>query len=574
MSKKIVEKSESKSPFYFRNIDLFVPMLFLMALITPIRAVLSQYYLLSYQDDIMWVHWVSENIGQPISLLSHGPGSGYRVTVNLLFGLGYSIWGGSAAGYYLLNGLLLAGSMIFLYLLVKSLADRLSAVISVLFYLFLDASFILAWKFNFITFTSELFFITSALYFFIQYFQHGNQNKLYIAAVLSMFAFFSKEPSIVIIPAVNMLYLFHKWHSLPLSDVGKKVILVLNVAPVLILASVMLLVDNAFGPSSSGSLMELFSERLLFYMGQEVSWQMKNPYLLVIACLGAFYFHAFKKDAYYGRSIVLLKNISFILVIAGLFLLFRFVEVSSMMGALVFVALLISAFILGDLNHRIGIAWFAIALFPLLITSLPVQPTYLAEPNLGMAIFIGTIISGYLKHFLSSFNNSSKAPLSQDVDKHERLLVITVALIVTMVLLAQVLVIPTQISNTNSYHEVVSDRQTSFKEAIDYIVSEVPENGTIYYIPNQKRAEINAGQINSLDLYQLICLEGRCDININYLDGLNVNIDENNKGYIVLLSSFDIYILNTQYPQLLNGIKDSEAKIVTNGAAQAAVIKL
>jgi hypothetical protein len=337
----------------------------------------------------------------------------------------------------------------------------------------------------------------------------------------------------------------------------------------------MLLVDNAFGPSGSGNLLELFTERLSFYMQQEVSWQMKNPYLLVIACLGVFYFHNYKKGSYYGQSIIFVKNVSFILAIAGIIVLLNYVGVNSMAGALLFVVLLIGAFIFGNLIHKIGVAWFTLALFPLLITSLPVQPTYLAEANLGMSIFIGVVISTYLKNIIAYFNTPSQKTSSYGIYKYERSLGAIVILIVTVVLLAQIAVIPTQVSNTNSYHKVVSDRQTTFKDAIDHIVTEVPEYGTLYYISNEKRSEINAGQINALDLYQLLCLEGRCDINIESLDELNANIDgPNNEGYVVLLSTFDIYILNKEYPQLLDKIKDSEAKIITNGDAHAAVIEL
>ncbi|WP_321430018.1 glycosyltransferase family 39 protein [uncultured Methanolobus sp.] len=575
MTKKNKNPSKSGSYFNYRGIDLFIPLIFILAMINPIRAVLSQYYLLSYQDDIMWVYWVSENIGHPLSLLTHGPGSGYRVTVNLLFSLGYLLWGANASGFYLLNGLLFAGSMAFLYLLTKSLADRLSALIAVLLYLFLDSSFILVWKFNFLTFTSELFFITSSLYFLIQYFKYGVQKNLYFGIILSIFAFFSKEPSIVIIPTVNLIYLYHNWNVSPLSNKTKKLLILINIIPLFALALVMLNVQNAFAPSNSGSLLELIKERLLFYIPQELSWQISNLYLIILSCLGPFYFYAFNREEYYGKPTDLIKKIFFIVAFVILFFLFQIIDINSMSSVIIFLLLLLFAFIMGNMNHRVGIAWFIMALVPLLATSLKVQPTYLAEPNLGFVIFIGVSVASYIKYILSSISSDKHRSSRRDKNKYGPFLTKIILLIIVFTLVVQVLAVPSRLSNTTSYQNTVSDRQTSFKESIDYIVNEVPDGATLYYIPDEKRKAIGGGQINALNLYQLLSLEGRSDLNIESLDIYDPNSESpDNERFVVLPSSLDIYILQTQYPDLLEVIKNSETKIITNGDATAAIVKL
>jgi len=232
---KIIDKETNfatKVVRKLKNIDIFIPIIIALSLINPLRAAISQYYILPYRDDIMWISWASKHYNQISDILFTKLGTGLRPMMNFWYAFGFSLWGSNEKGYFILNGLLFAGSMVFLYLLIKQLHGRMAGIISVLLFLFLDATFILVWKLNYISSIGEIFFITSSLYFSIRFFEKKERICILLAIILAILAFLSKEESIIIIPTINIIYLFHKWES-----IGKKtrtVALALNIFPIIL----------------------------------------------------------------------------------------------------------------------------------------------------------------------------------------------------------------------------------------------------------------------------------------------------------------------------------------------------
>ena len=537
---------------FLKKIDFFLPVIFILSFINPLRSAASQYYLLSYEDDIAWVYWVSQHISQPLTLLSDGPGTGYRPIINLLFAFGYSLWGANEVYYYLFNGIIFAGSMVFLYSLIKLLSDRTSGLIAVLLYLFLDSTFLLVWKINYLTTTGEIFFITSSLYFFILFFEKNDIRNLFIALPLALMAFFSKEPSILIIPAVNLLYLFHKWNSLQIERKIKMGIVFFNVIPIMSLVFAILFFSVDVGQSKTTPLIELFQSRLQFYMEHELRGQLKNPFIVLLACIGTFYFHIFGKNTYRKISIVSIKNIVAILFMTSAFFAFIFLDIYSLLGLIIILLLLVMAFFFGDINQRIGIMWFGVGLSPLLITGVQEQTTYLAEPNLGMCLFIGVTLSKYLSHIKSVIVNPQdskvkKTALGSSTNK----LTLIFIIVILLNILFQISLVPAQLETTGSYQKELGDQQTSFKESVEYLSSFAPENAIIYYISDVQREKVGSSQIDSSDFHELLCLKGRCDISIRSLDRLDLNnTNPDGHEYIALLSNQDISIFVNEYSQL------------------------
>ncbi len=530
--------------FGSKKIDIFIPVIFFFSFINSLRAALSQYYILEYPDDIVWVSWASKHFNEPLAILLDKQGTGLRPMINLLYAAGYSIWGSNATYYYLMNGVLFAGAMVFLYLLIKQLHSRAAGVIAVFLYLFLDASFILVWKMNYTTSIAEMFFITSSLYYSIHFFEKANKKSLVLAFVLGIFAFLSKEPSILIIPTVNIIYLLHKWKSIEAKT--RIASLLVNVSLPLLFLLLTFMVSSEVNVPRTSPLLELIKSRLVTYFELELSTtqgQLKNPYLLFLGCIGAFYFHKFKKEELGAVSMNLIKNAISILLIAIVFISSQ--SLFSLTGATLIILLLALAFIFGDINRRLGIAWFGVGLAPLLITSQQVQPTYLAEANLGMVLFIGVTVSEYLKYIFSKENSGVKETRVSSVFKTVNII------IVALILVLQLSAIPTEIGNTNNYQKVVSGSQTSFKEAIDYLMASVPENGTVYYIPSEEREKVGGSQITEGVFNDVLCLNKRCDIKVkNLLPSTNLE----KGGFIVLLSNVDAYIFSKDYTSLNNNV--------------------
>lgn len=110
MIEKMIDKIEDNS--IFRELkhligpystELTYIVIFIFSFIRSIGFANTRYYIVAYEDDIAWIYWASQHISEPLSLLSHGVGNGYRPMVNLYFAGGYWLWGPNEAGYYLMN---------------------------------------------------------------------------------------------------------------------------------------------------------------------------------------------------------------------------------------------------------------------------------------------------------------------------------------------------------------------------------------------------------------------------------------------------------------------------------------
>lgn len=572
-SKKDRNEKSDKSSF-FKNVDILIPIIAVLSFINSIRAAFSQYYILEYDDDILGVSWISQQISHPWTLLLKAPWEGYRPALNIVSAIGYSIWGANEFFYYLYDGIFFVGAMVFLYLLIKNLSDKTSGLIAVLLYLFLDASFILVWKFNYIIATSELFLIVSSLYYSIKFFKTADRKNLLYAIPLAVFGFFTRELSIVIIPAVNIYYLLHNWNTLPFEKNVKKYIIFFTTLPLLTILPAILFFETGVGPSKTKPIIELMKSNLIFYIQQELSWQLKNPYLLILACTGTFYFYHFKHETYFKIPIETIKNTVAIVLIIAFIIISKLWDIYSLSGVLLIIMLCVISFIFADMNQRLGLVWFGVGLGPLLLSGLLVQPTYLAEANLGMSLFIGVTISKYLKYFLVGNPVQSKkiAPKIMKDELPQILKLITASLVI-IIILFQLSVVPTQINNTNYYQKRVSDSQTSFKESIEYLKSSAAVNGVVYYIPTEQRAEIGGGQITAPMLQNLLCLKGRCDIEVKSLMLLDINTTRKpNHEFVALLSKLDIYIFNNKYQYLIKEGGFTSQKLIEHGDHAAVIL--
>ncbi len=435
------------------NSDYLIPMIFCLSIIVPIIVASTQYFIIQYADDIMCIFWAKNHYTNIIDIFSTHLGSGWRPIMNLWYAIGYALWGKEPFYYYMLNGILFSGSMVFLYLIGKMLHSKIAGLVAISLYLLLDASFILVSKINFIATIGEIFFITSALYYSIRFYKKGDKLSMWLAIGLSVLAFLSKEPSIIIIPIVNLTYL---WYNRLL----KKNNIIMNLIPFVFLFVTLFYISPNVGSGDGVDLMQRITNNLQFYYDSEISTQFKTSILLFIS-----------------------------LVVAGYYYLH------------------------GKLKAEIMICsmWFIVAILPFLITDQPVQPTYLAEANLGMVLLIGFIISEGLR----------------------KLNVISLLLIIGII--AQVSVIPGQISNMQNYNHMVTENQKTFFETVE-AMKRLPINETVFYITDDVRQKYGM-QINEHTFQDYLCLQDRCDLRVtSYADA----------RYIILPSSLDVYIFQKE----------------------------
>lgn len=320
-----------------KSVDYLILLIFILSLIVPIIIASTQYYITQYGDDVAMISWGQKHHSNILDIFSK-TGTGFRPIMNLWFFIGYNLWGSDAFSYHLLNGIVFSLAMVFLYLLGKTLNGRKAGLIAVLLYLILDGTFIMNAKLGFIAFSGEIFFITSALYYSIRYFKTNDKLSMWLAIILSTLAFLSKEPSILIIPVVNLTYLWY-------NGLLKKNYIIMNLIPFIYLG-LSLFISPDLGAGDNVNLLQRISNNFKFYVDTEINYQFKTPVLLAISILIAGYYYVTRKL----RSEIIMCAM-----------------------------------------------WFIVGVLPLLIFGQPVQHTYLIEANLGMVLLIGIVISEGLK---------------------------------------------------------------------------------------------------------------------------------------------------------------------------------
>lgn len=436
---------------YNKQFDYNVLIIFLVSMVVPVIVASSQYFITTYQDDIMWINWARLHGTNVIDVLTAKLGTGFRPMMNVWYAVGYSVWGSTPQYYYLLNGVLFSGSMVYLYLIGKSLCNKATGLIAVSLYLFLDASFMLVSKINFIATIGELFFLIGAIYYSIQYYQTSN-NKM-LAIVFSVLAFLSKEPSLLIIPAFNITYLYLY------NRLNAKWIL-LNSIPFVYMAFLYLIVSPDVGIGNTNILLRIY-DNIIFYTSTEITSQFKTTGLIILGVIIAGYYlynNTFRKELI----------LCLILAISGI--------------------------------------------LPFIFTKQPVQPTYLAEANIGIVLLLGIVIVNGLK---------------------ERGVV---SMIILTGLILQAIYIPAQLNNMIAYNNFTSSNQTVFYETVNSL-KDMPL-GTVFYIPAEKR-HVDM-QISEVAFQEYLCINDLCDFKVV------TNISKSD--YILLPSTLDVDLFKKEYP--------------------------
>jgi hypothetical protein len=185
--------------------------------------------------------------------------------------------------------------------------------------------------------------------------------------------------------------------------------------------------------------------------------------------------------------------------------------------ALLYISFVVAFYylIINKLEQQITICfiWYIAGLIPFFITQQIVQPTYLAEANLGIVLLIGLVVAKGLKE-----------------NKFIRGIII-------IGIMVQATYIPGQITNMQSFNEEVSDIEKVFFDTVNSL-HEVSTD-TVFYIPDEIRSKYGL-QIQEQTFQQYLCLRDLCNIKVttNYLES----------NYIILPSKLDTDIFYKEYP--------------------------
>jgi len=131
---------------WLSRFDIFIPVVILLSMINPLRAMRSQYYILEYPDDIVWMHFAQEHFNNISGLLTDKIGTGFRPTNKCA--LLYRLFSVGLKRDILLSDerVALCGCDVIPVSHHTYAAQQDGRILAVMLYLFLDASFILVWR--------------------------------------------------------------------------------------------------------------------------------------------------------------------------------------------------------------------------------------------------------------------------------------------------------------------------------------------------------------------------------------------------------------------------------------------
>ena len=178
-------------------------------------------------DDAIYLSWAHNHsifdVFRPSTAILIGV---FRPVQNLVWWLLYHLFGLNPYPYQLLLAGLFVGSMYFLFKIIQREEIIFPGILAVIAF-FAPFHFLLYFLFWYsdLTFAIELFFLTGSVFFLISGL-NGQYDKLLWGVLFSLISFFSKEPSVIIIPASLWFYIIGHWKEVKLNNRIKLILLV------------------------------------------------------------------------------------------------------------------------------------------------------------------------------------------------------------------------------------------------------------------------------------------------------------------------------------------------------------
>ena len=335
-------------------------------------------------DDTTFLEWV-QNARTPLDSfdLSTGIlGGMFRPMQYLVWWSLYHLFGLNALPYQIILTLFFALSMVFYFKLVELAFSKSVALMTLIAYfaVFFYLCHIIFW-FADSTFVIEILFMNLSLYLILRAIR---KNGGILWGVFFYFcAMLSKEPAVIIIPVVSLVFVITEWRRMTTSNRKRSVAILLALAAlglvwILLTPFVHGRLEGGPGPGLSGlAIMALPKWR--FYSGILLS---DLGILIWISSVYLALKYALSGDASPG-----IKRMGFLLLLSvGLSLVSeQFQDFALLILFASFVPILIKR-----RDESFGVVWFAVPLSGIMVSSYMFR-TYLAEASFGIAIVIGLV---------------------------------------------------------------------------------------------------------------------------------------------------------------------------------------
>jgi hypothetical protein len=478
----------------------------------------------------------------------------FRPVVYLTEWTFFNLFGLNPFPHYVFNLLLYGFSFIVFFKLVDLVFSRRVAMFSLVSYfsVFFWIAYV-PFSIGFVTYILEIFFLNLSLYFLISALK--GRRSFILGMVFSICASLSKEPPLIIVPAVFSFYLLTEWTDL-IPKIRNKGLVAVGLLWIFGFAGIMI---SPFGFTSEG-----LSEKITFLHQR---WSFYSGYLLsnfgILIWISTLYlslksFFVNKNDNS-SRSfyIPLISSITISIILRPI-----------PDAALLFLFIAFIPLVLKRHKESFAVIWFAASLLG--FVKIPfMSRTYLTDASLGIAIVMGIALSDIVSNISAV---------------RYRLTSIFIKVLGTFLLVILFLGIFSFASKINDKIDVlyvVSANRVNYKNVMDFISYNLTEDNTnilvvdyedmgisyfddIHHLDDMKKARLQKVMKQGSYIERWLRLLGKKNIRIYNLKWFYENRDIN-KSLLMAMNNHEINFvegLNLKKDIVYKTEKDGERAIV------------
>jgi hypothetical protein len=499
-------------------------------------------------DDSTYLRWAQSHslaeVFQPSQAVLFGV---FRPMQNLTWWLLYRAFGLNPYAYQLLLASLFVGSMYFFYQIIRREGVVFPGILAVAAF-FVPFHFLLYFLFWYsdLTFGIELFFVTGSV-FFLAGGLNGDYQKFIWGAIFAVIAFFSKEPSLIIIPSFVACYLIGHWRDVKLSNRVKwTMLLSAPLVPVIFLKLFSYASDRAANILSLNlpDMLNYLRMRYEFYGARLMGFP--AGIMLLSCAMGVVFSKAVRLWARPEKTSRRMELGAILLALVAAGVVYRQPAISH---TIFLASIMLAALLYLPISY--AVAWFVLP-FSLLLTVDFITQTYLLEAVYGLAIFLAFALSKLLATAVSCFPRK----ISETAVGKKSALASLAAGAIVISLLAM--------PRAKALHEELQLFKTvrhNFRDMVQYVAAHCESGAEIYLIDYELMGlrdidfytKSNHEKIRLMktmwggELATFLNVLGRNDLHVKMLSERDQNGAQKNAEYILAYNRIeDGYVIDTR----------------------------
>lgn len=494
----------------------------------------------------------------------NGVGGYYRPFESLFIMLLQNIFGPQPFYFHLINGLIMIGTIIFLYKITELLSNKIAAFLSVVifhacFHSILYGTYHVVVPFGY-------FFELGCFYFCLKGLLRKDYKYL-VYSLLFLIPATNRQTTAIILPAMILVYFISNWkESFPNLKTRLTILFIAILPNALIPFS---------GTSSVGTILhhstnftdffKFFYERYLFY-GNILTQELTGIIVLFIIFFYFIFNFIYSKKESFRR-----KNYLILSILVSIVLVLTINKLSVL--AITLLLILLGIYALLDKTVRYVIVWFFVSLACFLIIKF-YHGAYLLEAVYALSIVLGM----FLYRLLSAVDEVFQIKKFAKRNIKPLLVCGIVVLGISGVIIFKMDNIPVLSAKLEAMEALINTNK-NFEDMLMYLKTELPPNSIVYELSEESLGTTSENRrfwslkdraekvkvMHILDTEIMMKVLGRYDVSFKAADDLPKTIPKN--SYFVACSKFERDIAENNYPLRL-------IKEIKRGKNEAAIYSL